>query len=88
MSMEYTEIQAQLGCEIVGIIPCAAPVLLKALKDGVPLVVSQPANDTAVSLAEMAERISADRMVGIPFQPVAGTGGRPRPVTGTGRPPP
>lgn len=58
-SMAFTDIQAQMGCEIVGISPWGAAENLKALNEHVPLVLLQPDNDTALSYVEIANRITA-----------------------------
>jgi MinD-like ATPase involved in chromosome partitioning or flagellar assembly len=58
-SMAFAEIQSQIGCEIVGISPWGATENLKALNEGVPLVLQQPDNDTALSYVEIANRLTA-----------------------------
>jgi len=58
-SMAFTDIQTQMGCEIVGILPWGATENLKALNERVPLVLLQPDNDTAQSYAEIANRLIA-----------------------------
>ena len=45
--MSFAEIQSQMGCEIVGIVPCGATEDLRALTEGVPLVLLNPDNDIA-----------------------------------------
>lgn len=60
-TMASTEIQSQMGCEIVGIVPWGATENLRALLEGVPLVQLQPDSDPALSSVEIANRLSADR---------------------------
>ena len=58
-SMAFADIQAQMGCEIIGISPWGATENLKALNERVPLVLLQPENDTALSYVEIANRLTA-----------------------------
>lgn len=59
------ELRSQLGCEIIGIVPWGASENLRALNEGVPLVLLQPDNDTALAYAEIANRLTGDRVAGI-----------------------
>ena len=64
-SMSFAEIQSLMGCEIVGIIPWAATENMRALIEGVPLVLLQPDHDSAISSVEIANRLSTENVVGI-----------------------
>ncbi len=59
------EIRSQLGCEIVGVIPPATEAHLAAQAQGVPLVLHQATHIAANNLIELANRLSADKIVGI-----------------------
>lgn len=67
VTMEFAEIQSGLGCAIVGIVPWAATACLRALKEGSPLVASQPDNDASISLVEIAGKISAGKLSSLRF---------------------
>jgi MinD-like ATPase involved in chromosome partitioning or flagellar assembly len=62
--MPADEVQAQMGCEIVGMVPFGAPENLRALTESVPLVLLQPDNDTSISYVEIANRLSTDKLTG------------------------
>ena len=55
-----TEIESQLGCGIVGVIPPAPEDCLIANKSGTPLVLSEPDTLAAVALADIANRVAED----------------------------
>ena len=64
-SMSFVEIQAEMGCELIGIVPFAAMENVKAQTEGVPLVFLNPEHDTALMFMEIASRLSAENIVGI-----------------------
>ncbi len=64
-SMGSAEIRSEMGCEIVGIVPSGATENLRALTEGVPLVLLQPDSDIALSSIEIANRLSTDKIVGV-----------------------
>jgi len=64
-SMGFSEIQSLMDCEIVGIVPWGATENLKALMEGVPLVLLQPENDASLSYVDIANRVAADKVAGI-----------------------
>jgi Flp pilus assembly CpaE family ATPase len=59
------EIRAQLGCEIIGVVPFASEACTAALAQGVPLAVWRADNIASMTLKEMASRLSASTLVGI-----------------------
>lgn len=59
------EIRTQLGCEIVGVVPFASEAYTAALTQGVPLAVWRPDNIAAMTLKEMAARLTATTLIGI-----------------------
>lgn len=63
--IEFVEIQSTMGCPIVGMVPWAATACLRALRDGVPLVLGQRENDAACSLVEIAAKIAENKLVGM-----------------------
>ena len=56
--IEIGEIQAGIGCPIIGMVPWAATACLRAIREGAPLVIAQRDNDAAMSLAEIAGKIA------------------------------
>lgn len=68
-SLSAPEIQSQMGCEIVGVVPHAAIENLRAQAEGVPLVLLQPDSDAAFNSIEIANRLATDA-VGLPGQPL------------------
>ncbi len=60
--VELTEIEARLDCRIVGVIPPAAEACAAAMELGVPLVLHQPEQIAAVTLAEMSQRLAAEEI--------------------------
>jgi len=59
------EIKAQLGCEIIGVVPFASEACTAALSQGVPLAVWRADNIASMTLKEMTSRLSANALVGI-----------------------
>lgn len=59
------EIRTQLGCEIVGVVPFASEACTAALTQGVPLAVWRPDNIAAMTLKEMAARLTSATLIGI-----------------------
>ena len=63
--MAFSDIQAGLGCAIVGIVPWAATACMQALREGSPLTISQPDHDASYSLVEIAEKIAVGKAFGV-----------------------
>ena len=63
MSPDFQRIRSEIGSEIVGIVPSAPAVCLKAQEDGVPLVLSQPQQDISISLSEITKNLAGDNVV-------------------------
>ena len=63
--MSFTEIQSEMGCEIIGIVPNGATENLRALRESIPLLLLQPDSDAAISLVEIANRLSVNNVVAI-----------------------
>jgi Flp pilus assembly CpaE family ATPase len=59
-SVSLREIRADLDCDIVGILPSSGDDFLAAHRHGVPLVVHHPHSPAAVSLTEIAKRLSGE----------------------------
>jgi MinD-like ATPase involved in chromosome partitioning or flagellar assembly/CheY-like chemotaxis protein len=51
------EIRAEVGCEVVGMIPPGAEAVRSAVQTGLPLVLSRPESNTAAALNELASRL-------------------------------
>lgn len=66
-SISFSDMQAQLGCDVVGIIPFGAMEHQRALAEGIPLVLLLPNSDAAISCVEIAQRLAADTVVGLPI---------------------
>lgn len=62
VAIELSEIQSTMGCPIVAIVPWAATACLRALRDELPLVISQRENDAAINLADIAAKIATNRL--------------------------
>jgi MinD-like ATPase involved in chromosome partitioning or flagellar assembly/ActR/RegA family two-component response regulator len=60
-SMEFSDIQEQMGCGILRLIPPAATACSKAAAQGVPLVLSQPMNEATEAYLEIANLLMDDR---------------------------
>ena len=63
--MSFTDIQSEMGCEIIGIVPNGATENLRALRESIPLLLLQPDSDAAISLVEIANRLSVNNVVAI-----------------------
>lgn len=61
------DIKKQLGCEILGVVTPATEACLLAQERGVPLALCRPDTVAATTLAEMANRLAAGKLVGIEF---------------------
>jgi MinD-like ATPase involved in chromosome partitioning or flagellar assembly/CheY-like chemotaxis protein len=66
LSMEFGDIQSQLGCGILRVVPPAAAACSKASQDGIPLVLSQPMNEAAEAYVAIAGLLSDER--GVKFE--------------------
>jgi DNA-binding response OmpR family regulator len=64
-STSLPDIRAQLGCEIVGVMPFAGEACIAAASQGVPLALFRPENIAASTLRDMVSRLMADTLVGI-----------------------
>lgn len=58
--MSLADIQAELNCEVVGLIPPMAEACLKAQQQAVPVVISHPNLIAVSSLAEITKRLGAE----------------------------
>ncbi len=65
-SMGFSDIQTQMGCGILRLVPPAATACNKAAEDGIPLVLSQPMNVAAEAYLEIANLLADDR--GVKFE--------------------
>jgi MinD-like ATPase involved in chromosome partitioning or flagellar assembly len=63
LAMELSDIQSQLGCGILRIVPPSPAACSKANKDGVPLVLSQPDNEAAEAYIDIAKLLVDHRGV-------------------------
>ncbi|MGC8781621.1 MAG: response regulator [Anaerolineae bacterium] len=59
------DIRNQLGCEVVGVVPFASEAYAASLNQGVPLAIYRPDNIAAMTLKEMASRLTATPLIGI-----------------------
>ncbi|MBA3531018.1 MAG: response regulator [Ardenticatenales bacterium] len=57
------EVQAHLGCPLLGIVPPAVELCMMATRQGVPLVLGQPTHIAAQSLIEVANKLRADALL-------------------------
>ncbi len=62
ITMDLAEIRSEMGCEIVAVVPWAATACLRALKEGGPLVLTQPENDASITFVDLANAFAADRI--------------------------
>lgn len=62
-SMDYSDIQTQMGCGILRLVPPSATACTKASEDGIPLVISQPMNEAAEAYLEIARILGDERGV-------------------------
>jgi pilus assembly protein CpaE len=62
LKIDLPRLKAQLGCELVGVVPPAADALSTAQARGLPLFLYQPAHIAAIQMSEVASRLSADRI--------------------------
>ncbi len=58
--MQLPGVQGQLDCDIIGVMPPAPDACMAAMDTGQPLVLHQPEQIAAVTLTEMAQRLSMD----------------------------
>lgn len=63
LSMDLTAIRAQLGCEILRVVPSAAAACCLADAAGMPLLLSQPQNDAAVAYVDIARAVAGEQGV-------------------------
>ena len=59
-SASLREIRGELDCDIVGILPSSGDDFLVAHRHGIPLVLHRPQSPAAVSLTEIAKRLSGE----------------------------
>ena len=59
-SASLREIRGEMDCDIVGILPSSGDDFLVAHRHGVPLLVHHPQSPAAVSLTEIAKRLSGE----------------------------
>jgi MinD-like ATPase involved in chromosome partitioning or flagellar assembly/CheY-like chemotaxis protein len=59
--VQVSAIRAELGTDILGVIPPAGEVCVAALRRGLPVVLSQPDHIAAVALTDIAGRVLAAR---------------------------
>jgi pilus assembly protein CpaE len=57
--LEMSQIQSELGCDLVGSIPSDAHACLQSQESGVPIVLSAPSHDVSLCLLEITDRIAA-----------------------------
>lgn len=63
--VEFGEIQAGMGCPVVGVVPWAATACLRAIREGAPLVVGQRENEAAFAFSDMAAKLAANKLVAL-----------------------
>jgi Flp pilus assembly CpaE family ATPase len=63
--MKVPELQTQLGCDVVGLLPPAADACLRALGSGHPLVVSEPDHLLSAGLLTLANRLAASKVAAL-----------------------
>jgi MinD-like ATPase involved in chromosome partitioning or flagellar assembly len=66
MSMEFSAIQAQIGCRVLRLVPPSATACSKASEDGIPLVLSQPMNEATEAYLDIARLLGDER--GVKFE--------------------
>ena len=57
--IKISEIESQLGCEILGVISPASDALITAQSKGVPVVLSHSESDAARAFLEIVKKITA-----------------------------
>lgn len=63
--MSLRDMNAQLNCEIVGVVPFAGEIIAGAVAQGLPLVAVRPDHAITAAFREMVNRLAADTLVGI-----------------------
>jgi Flp pilus assembly CpaE family ATPase len=64
---ELSKIQSEIGCDIVGIVPNAPAICLKAQEEGTPVVLALPEHEVSISLSEIAKNVTAARVTALHF---------------------
>jgi Flp pilus assembly CpaE family ATPase len=64
-ALPLKEVRAQLRSEIIGVMPFAGEACVAALNQGVPVALYKPDHTAATTLREMANRLTADPVVGL-----------------------
>lgn len=67
LSLEMSRIHKEVGCDLIGFLPSDATACLQARTTGTPLILSDPNHDISLSLMEIVDRISADKVVPLSF---------------------
>jgi Flp pilus assembly CpaE family ATPase len=65
-SLQLAAVENNLECKIVGVVPPAPEACATAIEVGQPLVILQPDQIAAVTLAEMAQRLAASEIRAVP----------------------
>ncbi len=64
-ALPLDHIRAELGCEIVGVVPPAIEPCLRAQQSGIPLVLDEPESVAALNLAELTERLATGQVMAV-----------------------
>ncbi len=64
--LPVSTIRARLNCDVYGTIPAAPDVYQEAQTQGGPLVLLAPQHDAVGALVELAERLSAEKLLPVP----------------------
>jgi Flp pilus assembly CpaE family ATPase len=67
LSLEMSKIGAEIGCYLIGSIPCDATACLNAQESGMPIVLSAPDHDISLSILEIVQRLTAEKIVHLAF---------------------
>lgn len=65
MPMELPEITNVLGCELIGVMPMAVEACVQAQRMAAPMVSGDPHNPAAAALIDIAERLGAEKVIGL-----------------------
>jgi Flp pilus assembly CpaE family ATPase len=64
---ELRQIREKIECDIVGVIPSAPVICLKAQEGGTPVVLASPEHELSISLSELAKNVTSDHVTALNF---------------------
>jgi pilus assembly protein CpaE len=64
-SMTLRDVTAQLGSEVIGVIPFVGEIAAAAVNQGLPMVIYKPEHNVTAAFKEVVRRLTADTLIGI-----------------------